>query len=105
MRKRNQAKQPNLLDYGTLNTAAEMLKLMGHPVRLRIVDILTQGAYPVNEIAALCETAPHQVSEHLRLMQHHGLLSSRREGRTVYYEIQSVRLPLRLDCIKKHCNL
>ena len=94
----------DLLPLDLLRDAAECLKLLAHPVRLRIVDILMQGEFPVNQIAQLCQLPPHQTSEHLRLLQHHGLLISRRAGRIVYYAIADPRLPKLLDCIRTACD-
>lgn len=93
-----------LMDMDLMERAAECLKVMAHPVRLRIVDILMQGEFPVHEIATLCETSPDQTCEHLRLMKGHGLLSSERRGRTVYYKIATPRLPGLIDCIRKNCD-
>jgi len=94
----------SLLPMEQMNLAAECLKVMAHPVRLRIVDILMQRQLPVYEIAELCETSPDQTCEHLRLMKGHGLLTSDRQGRTVYYKIASPRLPGLIDCIRKNCK-
>lgn len=92
-------RQPDLLPVEFLQEAAECLKVLAHPVRLRIVDILMQGRFPVHRIALMCDRPAHQTSEHLRLLKGHGLLSSRREGRTVYYAIADPRLPGVLKCI------
>ncbi|MBC8378134.1 MAG: winged helix-turn-helix transcriptional regulator [Planctomycetes bacterium] len=88
-----------------LDKAAECLKVMAHPVRLRIVNILMQGEFPVHEIAALSRTSPNQACEHLRLLKGHGLLSSDRRGRTVYYKISHPQLPGLIDCVRKNCQL
>ncbi|MCF7954479.1 MAG: metalloregulator ArsR/SmtB family transcription factor [Phycisphaerae bacterium] len=97
------SKNIKLVDIDKLNGAAECLKVMAHPVRLRIVNILMQGEFAVHEIAELCETSPNQTCEHLRLLRGLGLLSSERRGRTVYYKILSPRLPSLLECITKNC--
>ena len=95
---------PQLLDAEILEQAADCLRIMAHPVRLRIVDILMQGDFPVHEIAAMCDLPAHQTSEHLRLLQGRGFLESRRDGRTVYYRIASPQLPSLLRCIRKTCG-
>ena len=97
------SKQPGLLPDNVFQTAAECLKVMAHPVRLKIVNILMQGDFTVNEIAELCDTSPSQTCEHLRLLKGHGLLSSVRDGRKVYYKIESPNLPELIKCIQKHC--
>ena len=98
------AKKLNLPADDVLEEAAECLKVMAHPVRLKIVNILMQGEFAVHEIAQLCDTSPNQTCEHLRLLKGHGLLSSERRGRTVYYGILSPRLPLLMGCIGEHCG-
>ena len=90
----------DLLPVSLLEGAAECLKVLAHPVRLRIVDILMQGDFQVGEIAELCDVLPHQASEHLRLLKGRGLLQSRREGRSVFYKIEDARLPGLLTCIR-----
>lgn len=87
-----------------LEEAAECLKVMAHPVRLKMVNILMQGDFAVHEIAQMCATSPNQTCEHLRLLKSHGLLSSERRGRTVYYQILSPRLPRLIECIKTTCG-
>ncbi|MFA5863578.1 MAG: metalloregulator ArsR/SmtB family transcription factor [Phycisphaerae bacterium] len=95
----------SLLSIDVLNGAAECLKVMAHPVRLRIVDVLMQKEFPVHEIARLCETSPDQTCEHLRLMKGRGLLTSERRGRRVYYKIASSNLPGLIECLRKNCGV
>jgi len=93
-----------LLPISVLSDAADCLRLLGHPMRLRMVDILSRGSLPVHEIADLCELPHHQACEHLRLLRGHGLLSSERNGRAVFYEIADPRLPRLLNCIRTACE-
>jgi DNA-binding transcriptional ArsR family regulator len=95
---------PRMLAAEFLRDAAECLKTLGHPARLRIVDILMQGEFPVHQIAGLCELPPHQTCEHLRLLQVHGLLASQRRGRAVFYRIVDPRLPRLMGCIRASCD-
>ena len=96
--------KPNLLSLAFCHQAAECLKVMAHPIRLRIVDILMQGEFPVQRVAELCDLPSHQTSEHLRLLQGHGLLAAERRGRSVYYRVSSPRLPALLRCIRSTCS-
>lgn len=97
-------KKLKLIDHEMLDRAAECLKVMAHPTRLKIVDVLMQGEFAVHEIAEITETTPNQTCEHLRLLKGHGFLSSHRKSRTVYYKIESPQLPNLLNCIKKSCG-
>lgn len=95
---------PTLVPLEDLSQAAECLKVLAHPVRLRMVDILLQGEYAVREIAEFCGLPPNQACEHLRLLKGHGLLGSTRRGREVYYRVVSDRLPRLIDCIRSTCS-
>lgn len=96
-------RKPELMSFESLDTAAVVLKIMSHPIRLRIVEILMQGRFPVHEVARRCELSHSQTCNHLRLMKGTGLLDSEREGRSVYYKIVSPRLPSLIKCVKTHC--
>ena len=96
--------KPELLPMESLCKAAGCLKVLAHPVRLRIVDLLMQGEFPVHEVARACGTGPAATCEHLRLMQSHGLLASSRRGRAVYYRVANPNLPGVLACIRKNCG-
>jgi DNA-binding transcriptional ArsR family regulator len=82
--------------------AADCLKIMAHPVRLQIVDILMQEDLSVRELAARCGVQEHQICGHLRLMQRCGLLEGERRGRAVHYRITSPNLPALIQCIRAH---
>lgn len=94
----------DLLEMGSLEKAASCLKVLAHPHRLRIVDILMQGEFAVHQIARMCDLPAHQTCEHLRLMLGHGLLASCRKGKAVFYRIAAPQLPGILQCIRKNCG-
>lgn len=98
------AGETELLKMTDLCEAAECLKVLAHPLRLRIVELLLGGEYPVHEIARQCDLPAHQACEHLRLMQSHSLLSSHRRGRAVFYRVEARQLSGIIDCIRKHCG-
>ena len=90
------------LDMEALTMAAECLKAIAHPSRLQIVQLLLTGRrYSVNELAQICELSQPSASDHLRLMQRCGFLTSTRDGRTVYYEILENHLYDLMTCIQK----
>ncbi|MEP4681821.1 MAG: metalloregulator ArsR/SmtB family transcription factor [Rhodopirellula bahusiensis] len=80
--------------------AAECLKTLAHPVRLRIVQLLLHSRYTVGEIVADCEIADNLASEHLRLLQRCGFLDSEREGRRVYYKVVEPHLSKLMACVE-----
>lgn len=94
------AKQPVLLDLDLLEEAAACLRVMAHPHRLRMVQMMLQGRHTVGELAEACEILPHAASTHLRLMQHCGLLSADKEGRRTYYTVAEPHLADLMACVE-----
>lgn len=84
-----------------LTEAAECLKTLAHPHRLRMVQMLLRGEYMVGELAEACGIPSHMASEHLRLMRDRGLLGSERRGRSVYYFVAEDGLTGIMDCVEK----
>lgn len=89
-----------LTDLETLGQAAECLRTLAHPHRLRMVQMLLQGDYTVSELAEACELPSAMASEHLRLMQRCGFLTSEKDGRRVYYRVIEPHLKNILQCIE-----
>jgi len=84
-----------------LTDAADCLKTLAHPQRLRIVEMLLSNRYTVGELAELCQFPSNIASGHLRLMQRCGLLTPEREGRHVYYRITDPCLKKLMHCIRE----
>ncbi len=84
----------------SLGMAAECLKTLAHPHRLRMVQMLLRGRYTVGELAEACEIASHMASEHLRLMQRCGFLAAEKEGRKTYYTVVEPHLANIMSCIE-----
>jgi ArsR family transcriptional regulator, zinc-responsive transcriptional repressor len=87
-------------NWPALGEAAECLKILAHPVRLRMVQLLLDGRYTVGELAEDCEVPNNVASEHLRLMQRCGFFTSQREGRKVFYQIAEPHLANIMSCIE-----
>jgi ArsR family transcriptional regulator, zinc-responsive transcriptional repressor len=90
-----------LLDAGKLQQAAECLRTLAHPLRLRMVQLMLRGRFTVGEIAEACEIPSHMASEHLRMMQHCGLLARRQDGRRIYYQVSEPTVERLMDCIER----
>lgn len=93
--------EDELLPLEYLKQAAESLKCVSHPHRLRIIEILLSGEYTVDTIARLCALTQPATSGHLRLMEGKGLLKSERRGRTVYYSVAEPQLCGIMECVRK----
>lgn len=89
-----------LTPLSALSQAAECLKSLAHPHRLRMIQMLLRGRYTVGELAEACDIPSHMASEHLRLMQRCGFLTNKKEGRKAYYQIAEALLASILACIE-----
>lgn len=90
----------NWVSLEDLGVAAECLKTIAHPHRLRMIQMMLHSRYTVGELAEACEIPSHMASEHLRLMQRCGLLSSEREGRRAYYQVSEPHLQDVMRCVE-----
>ncbi|MCU0962686.1 MAG: metalloregulator ArsR/SmtB family transcription factor [Pirellulaceae bacterium] len=89
-----------LTDLEALSQAAECLRTLAHPHRLRMIQMLLQGDHTVGELANACGLPSAMASEHLRLMQRCGMLSSQKAGRRVYYRVVEPQLAEIMHCIE-----
>lgn len=89
-----------LTDLEALGQAAECLRVLAHPHRLRMIQMLLLGEYAVGELAEACDLPTAMASEHLRLMQRCGFLSSVKEGRKVFYGVVEPHLKNIMRCIE-----
>lgn len=67
--------------------ATEMLKALSHEGRLLILCLLARGEKSVSEIEQVMDMPQAAVSQQLARLRLDGLVSARREGRSIYYSI------------------
>lgn len=89
-----------LLPMEALEHAAECLRIIAHPHRLRMLDMLVHGRFTVGELAEACGISSSVASDHLRLMRRCRLLASERDGRRTYYTISEMHLRDLLACVR-----
>jgi DNA-binding transcriptional ArsR family regulator len=74
--------------YHTLyKTEAEIFAALSHPSRLEILDLLRDGESCVCHIQAMLGQRQAYISQHLNILRKAGLITSRKEGLWVYYQI------------------
>lgn len=96
---------PQPLRFDTLKEAARVLKCIGHPVRLQIIELLDDRAeLTVTAIYQALDLEQAVASQHLVLMRDKDILAARRDGVNVYYRIRDPRVPRVLQCIRE-CEL
>jgi ArsR family transcriptional regulator len=72
----------------TLTYSADILKALGQPTRLKIVDFLRDGERCVCEIFPAIGEEQSNTSRHLNLLLSVGILTRRKEGLKIYYAIK-----------------
>jgi DNA-binding transcriptional ArsR family regulator len=97
----NDPPTPDLTGLDALVLAAECLKTLAHPHRLRMVEMILAGRPTVGELADACGIPSHMASGHLRLMQRCGLLAAERDGRHAYYVAADPCLGALMACVRK----
>ena len=72
---------------------AGFCKAIANSKRLQIISLLEEGELSVNEIVERTEIPLTNVSQHLRILRHHDIVITRKEGQNVYYRLADLRLP------------
>ncbi len=68
---------------------ADLFRTMGHPVRIRVLELLQEGPLPVRELLAEIAVEPSNLSQQLAVLRRAGLVVSAREGSTVVYTLST----------------
>ena len=71
--------------------AADFLKSLGHEQRLMILCHLVSGEKSVGELEEILGARQAAVSQQLARLRHEGLVTTRREGKTIYYGLGDER--------------
>ncbi|MCF8033763.1 MAG: metalloregulator ArsR/SmtB family transcription factor [Desulfarculaceae bacterium] len=89
------------MDEAFLSEAAEMLKVMGHPLRIRIAHCLEPGELNVGDISQAIGATQSATSQHLKAMRMRGLLDARRDGACMYYRIARPEVYKIIQCVRE----
>ncbi|MFH1624669.1 MAG: metalloregulator ArsR/SmtB family transcription factor, partial [Pseudomonadota bacterium] len=80
---------------------AEIFKALSHPIRLKIVECVSREEKTVGEIVKYVDGEASNVSRHLAVLRKAGILSDRKEGLNIYYQLE---IPCVMDfftCVNK----
>ncbi|MGW5197452.1 ArsR/SmtB family transcription factor [Streptomyces spiralis] len=66
---------------------AEFFRMLGHPVRIRVLELLQDGPTPVRDLLTAVKVEPSSLSQQLAVLRRSGIVTSRREGSTVIYAL------------------
>lgn len=68
---------------------ADFFKTLGHPARIRILELLSEHEYAVSEMLPIVGIEPANLSQQLAILRRTGLVTARREGLSVSYALTS----------------
>ena len=80
---------------------AQLFRVLGHPLRIRILELLRDGERNVGDLQAELELDSSGTSQHLAALRQQGVLDSRRVGTSVYYRIRDPRISQLLTVAKE----
>jgi ArsR family transcriptional regulator len=80
---------------------AEIFKVLTHPARLAILDILRDGEHCVCHMEAWLGYRQAYISQQLSVLRQAGLISDRRDGWNIYYQIADERIYKVLDQVRE----
>jgi len=73
-------------------TAAASMKAIAHPLRLKILCVLSAGALSVQDIVEQVGTTQSNISQHLAILREKGILIANKDANHVYYRIGDSRI-------------
>lgn len=68
---------------------AELFRTLGHPVRIRVLELLLDGPQQVRDLLAAIEVESSNLSQQLAVLRRAGMVISFREGSTVVYQLST----------------
>lgn len=71
---------------------AEFFKALGHPLRIRVLELLVDGDHSVGELQELLEVEQSALSQQLGVLRRAGFVTSRRDGSRVEYALADERV-------------
>jgi DNA-binding transcriptional ArsR family regulator len=95
-------KKKTNLDIQKLEMAASKLRAIAHPMRIAIIDLLTENKkLTVTEIYERLNIEQASASHHLNILKNKGLLESKRDGKMILYSLKTTVLANVIECINQ----
>lgn len=90
------------LDIKQLETAANRLKAMAHPMRIAIIEMLdAKGPQCVSDIFEELKIEQASTSHHLNILKNKGILKSERIGKNIIYSLNNALISEIVQCLKR----
>jgi ArsR family transcriptional regulator len=88
------------IDPAILDRASRVIRVLGHPLRLRILNLLEGAEQNVTQLVLATGVTQAAISQQLRILRFEGIVDDRREGSRVFYRITEPKVSKILDCIR-----
>ena len=95
---------PTRIDPQVFERAARVIRILGHPLRLRILESLEFGERNVTDLQDEVGASQAVISQQLAILRSEDVVAPRRDGPRVYYRITEPKVSKILDCIRQ-CDL
>lgn len=80
---------------------ANLLKALAHPRRLEIIHLLRDQELPVSDIHTMLDLPQANISQHLTVLRDAGVVTTRRDGKQIYYQIDDTRIVEASDLLRE----
>lgn len=80
---------------------ANTFKALANPKRLEIINLLRDQKLNVNQIIDMLDLPQANLSQHLSVLKSHGILSSQKKGKEVFYAVTSKKFVTACDLIRE----
>lgn len=81
-----------MTDKSIFEMQAEICKTLTNPKRIEILSVLKTDERTVTELVNALGASKANVSQHLAVMRHKGILTTRREGVNIYYRVANPKV-------------
>ncbi|ACK42814.1 MULTISPECIES: ArsR/SmtB family transcription factor [Dictyoglomus] len=84
-----------------LQNMSDILKILAHPLRIKLIFILAQNSATVSDLLKILNVRQPNLSQHLTLLKRVKLLKTKREGKSVYYQLSHPEIRDLLESINE----
>ncbi|HEY0665497.1 MAG TPA: metalloregulator ArsR/SmtB family transcription factor [Gallionella sp.] len=74
-----------------IQLAAQAMKAIAHPLRLKILCVLGDQEVSVQDIVESVGTSQSNISQHLAILRDKGVLATRKDANRVFYRVEDLR--------------
>lgn len=91
-------------DTDTVRRAAELLQAIADPARLGLVELISHGEVCVAELVAATGANESTVSQRLRTLRDRRVVTTRRDGKHIYYSLADDHVRVLVDAVLEHVD-